>query len=147
MPVSKELRQTVIRELCRTRRFKSQSEIRRALARKGFRVDQATVSRDVRELGLVKGGDGYRLPQAGEVPVRQALQFNLRHVLSATAAGNLVVLKTPPGLAAPTAISLDMAEIEGVVGTIAGDDTVFVAAKDAAAARRLARRLVPGGRP
>ncbi len=144
MPGSKELRQTLIRELCRRGPVRSQAEIRKVLARKGFKADQATISRDVHELGLVKGPKGYALPGQKPKSAKRNPKPDLPHVLFAKAVGNLCVLKTPPGLAAPTAISLDLAEVPGVVGTIAGDDTVFVAVSDVRKARSLARHWQPG---
>jgi transcriptional regulator of arginine metabolism len=114
--------------------------------REGIAVTQATLSRDLTELGVVKGPTGYMLP--GATPALPAgdreavLATALRqHLLSVTRGGTLVVLKTPSGHANSLAIELDRAGLPGTLGTIAGDDTIFVAAKDTDAAAALARTL------
>ena len=131
----------------------SQEELQHRLARRGIDVAQPTLSRDLKDLGLAKTAGGYVVPGADsslsdrELRLRrsESLERALREwVLGAFAAGNLVVVKTPPAAAHPVARALDEAELEGVVGTIAGDDTIFLAAATAAAAQRLARRLGPG---
>jgi transcriptional regulator of arginine metabolism len=139
-------RRSRILEIVRVERVKNQQELQVLLAQRGIEVNQATLSRDLRDLGLLKGPQGYELP-GGAPPASggaaMALFAAARTWLSeARAAGSLVVLKTPPGGANPLAIALDRAKLEGVVGTIAGDDTVFVAADDAAHARRLVRRIL-----
>ena len=114
--------------------------------REGIAVTQATLSRDLTELGVVKGSTGYMLP--GSTPALPAgdreamLATALRqHLISVTRGGTLVVLKTPSGHANSLAIELDRAGLPGTLGTIAGDDTIFVAAEDLAAATSLARTL------
>ena len=114
--------------------------------REGIAVTQATLSRDLAELGVVKGPSGYML--AGTAPALPAgdrealLAAALRqHLVSVARGGTLVVLRTPSGHANSLAIELDRAGLTGTLGTIAGDDTVFVAAKDAEAAATLARTL------
>jgi transcriptional regulator of arginine metabolism len=125
----------------------SQQELADLLRRReGIAVTQATLSRDLTELGVVKGPAGYMLAGApGALPAgdREAvLTAALRqHLLSVTRGGTLVVLKTPSGHANSLAIELDRAGLPGTLGTIAGDDTIFVAAKDADAASALARTL------
>ena len=114
---------------------------------------QPTLSRDLKDLGLAKTAGGYVVPGGeasateGDLRTRreERLERALREwVLGVKAAGNLVVVKTPPAAAHPVARALDEAALEGVVGTIAGDDTIFLAAATVAAAQRLARRLQPG---
>jgi transcriptional regulator of arginine metabolism len=131
----------------------SQEEMQHRLARRGIDVAQPTLSRDLKDLGLAKTAGGYVVPGAdvsapeGELRARreERLARALREwVLGVVAAGNLVVVKTPPAAAHPVARALDEAALEGVVGTIAGDDTIFLAAASAQAAQRLARRLEPG---
>ena len=131
----------------------SQEELQHRLARRGIDVAQPTLSRDLKDLGLAKTAGGYVVPGADsslsdrELRLRrsESLERALREwVLGAFAAGNRVGVKTPPAAAHPVARALDEAELEGVVGTIAGDDTIFLAAASAAAAQRLARRLEPG---
>ena len=126
----------------------TQEELRRKLARHGIQVTQATVSRDLEELGLVKTRSGYRLPESAPppVPVQPTLQVILMEFLrEVKQASNLVVLKTFPGNAHSVAAVLDAQEWPEVVGTVAGDDTVFVAtpsAREAAQMRRKIRAIV-----
>ncbi|MBM4061542.1 MAG: arginine repressor [Planctomycetes bacterium] len=127
---------------------KSQAELQRQLARSGHEVNQGTLSRDLRDLGVVKGKDGYELPAVPAMSPQTAAQ-SLWHavhtwLVGATAAQNLVVLRTPAGGAQPLGIAIDRAGPAGVVGTIAGDDTVLAVCKDARAARALAKRLAHG---
>jgi transcriptional regulator of arginine metabolism len=133
-----------------------QSELQALLAAAGIPVNQATLSRDLRELGVVKGKDGYELPAAGLPPgaAPSSLWHTVRaFLLSATAAQNLVVLKTPAGGAQALGLALDRATnlvaaahdgstLPGVLGTIAGDDTVLAICRDSARARALARNLL-----
>lgn len=133
----------------------NQEELSRLLARRGVRVNQATLSRDLRDLGVFKGPSGYVLATNGAAPVPAAIvppgsspidafAAVRPFVLSASAAGNLVVLRTRPGNASPLATELDRLPLEGMLGTIAGDDTVFLAAQSARHASRLASRLTAG---
>jgi transcriptional regulator of arginine metabolism len=137
-----ERRQRILHVLERER-VRSQADLQQLLADAGHDVNQATLSRDLRDLGVVKGPDGYELPQAA---VPQTAAQSLWHavhtwLVSATAAQNLVVLRTPAGGAQPLGLALDKAELPGVVGTIAGDDTVLAVCSDAAKARSLVRQL------
>jgi transcriptional regulator of arginine metabolism len=141
-------RQEAIVDLARSGTVRSQGEFQRLLRKRGIVVAQPTLSRDLRELGLAKTPRGYLAPQASvaqfaPAATREAkLQRALRSsVLSVQAAGSLVVVRTPPAAAHPVARALDEAELAGVAGTIAGDDTVFVATPSDSAARALARRL------
>jgi transcriptional regulator of arginine metabolism len=120
-------------EMLATGTFETQDEIVRALETMGFRVDQAAISRELRIQGAVKRGGAYRLttPQR-KVPI---------HVFQATAAGCLAVVRTDPAYAHVLAQSIDAAELDGILGTIAGDDTVFVAASGPDATGRLAAFL------
>jgi len=126
---------------------RSQEELQRLLAVRGFEATQPTLSRDVRELGLVKTPRGYALLGAAD-PAADAERRAGRlerilseSVLSVRAAGSLVVLRTPPAGAHPVARAVDEAGLPEAVGTIAGDDTVFVATVDADSARTLASRF------
>lgn len=141
-----ERRQRILRLLERERP-KNQAELQERLAAGGFDVNQATLSRDLRDLGVVKGKDGYELPQTTLSP--QTAHQSLWHavhtwLVSATAAQNLVVLRTPAGGAQALGLALDHAEIAGVVGTIAGDDTVLAVCSDAQRARALVKQLGGG---
>ena len=131
----------------------SQEELQSRLARRGIDVAQPTLSRDLKDLGLAKtaagyvvpGGDGAVADGGQRVRREERLERALREwVVLVAAAGNLVVVKTPPAAAHPVARALDEAALEGVVGTIAGDDTIFLAAASTAVAQRLARQLEAG---
>ena len=126
--------------------IRSQEDIQRLLRRRGIAVAQPTLSRDLKALGLAKTPAGYVTPPAAVfVPAaarHDALDRALREfALSVQAAATLVVLRTPAAGAHPLARALDEADLHEVVGTIAGDDTVFVATPGASAALRLERRL------
>jgi transcriptional regulator of arginine metabolism len=127
---------------------RSQEELRQLLRVQGVQVTQPTLSRDVRELGLAKTPRGYvaaeaAVSQFAPPPTRQIkLERTLRALaLAVQAAGSLVVVRTPPAAAQPVARALDEATLPGVAGTIAGDDTVFIATPGERVARMLARRL------
>ena len=149
MEVMKQLRQRAIRDLVDQRPIRTQQELADALRERGFRTTQATISRDVAELGLVKAGregiQAYALPPrlveaetSGEDRLRKLLAdlpVELRE------AGLLVVVKTLPGSAHAIAAALDRARWPEVAGSIAGDDTVFVACPDRAALRRATARV------
>lgn len=140
-------RRDAILRLVREEVVRSQEELQRLLAERGFEATQPTLSRDVRELGLVKTPGGYALQgtadRAADAAHRVArLQRTLSEaVLSVRVAGSLVVLRTPPAGAHPVARAVDEAELAEAIGTIAGDDTVFVATPGAVSARALAARL------
>lgn len=127
-------RRALVVELIAQGHGDSQQALVEALAERGVRVTQATLSRDLKELGAVKGPDGYRVPAATATPLVEALG---RWLVSATAAQNLAVLRTPPGGASPLAVRLDEASRGDVVGTIAGDDTILVVTPTADVARAL----------
>jgi transcriptional regulator of arginine metabolism len=146
---SSRQRHQAIVQLIRSRPVRSQEELRQLLRQLGFVVAQPTLSRDVRELGLAKTPRGYVAPDAA---VAQFAPAAMRHAkldralrslaLSVQVAGALIVVKTPPAAAQPVARALDEAPLTGVAGTIAGDDTVFVATPSERVARALARRLM-----
>lgn len=142
-PVTKTARHARIAELIRQHSVHSQGELVDLLAASGISVTQATLSRDLEELGAIKlrGTDGgapaYVLPEEGSPPLRPAeqaparLQRLLRELLTgADASGNLAVLRTPPGAAQFLASALDRSGLPEVVGTIAGDDTIAVIARE-----------------
>jgi transcriptional regulator of arginine metabolism len=125
---------------------RSQEELQRRLRRRGIAVAQPTLSRDLKALGLAKTPAGYVTPSAGVFVAAEARLGALERavgefVLSVRAAASLVVVRTPPAGAHPLARALDEADLPDVVGTIAGDDTVFVATPGPSAALRLERRL------
>ncbi|MGO8733824.1 MAG: arginine repressor [Terriglobia bacterium] len=138
-------RRTQILDLLRAHPVVTQDELRRKLARRGIHVTQATVSRDIEELGLVKTRSGYRLPDAAEppAPVHPTLQVILKEFLQdARQASNLVLLKTYPGNAHSVAAVLDAQQWPEVVGTVAGDDTVFVATPSAREAAQFRKKIL-----
>jgi transcriptional regulator of arginine metabolism len=147
--VMKQLRQRAIRDLVEQRPIRTQQELAAALRERGFRTTQATISRDVAELGLVKAGRGgtqaYALPprlRETESSGEERLRTLLRELpVDVRVAGNLLVLRTLPGSAHPLAAALDRVRWPEVVGSIAGDDTVFIAFADKAALRRIRQRL------
>jgi len=138
-------RRTQILEIVNSEAVWTQAQLRRKLARRGVHVTQATVSRDIEELGLAKTREGYQLPQARTVPSAPP-QPNLVTVLKEFVrdmreAGTLVVVRTHPGTAHTVAVALDGIQWPEVAGTVAGDDTIFVATDDARVASRLRKRL------
>ncbi len=144
---TKARRQEMIRAFVRRAPARDQREVRRRLLAAGVRVAQATLSRDLRDLGLVKGPSGYReadAPSAGPaggVALEQMQRMMRSHLTGVARAGNLVVLKTAPGLAHAIGVALDRAALVGVVGTVAGDDTLFAATPNPSRARALEHRL------
>jgi len=112
----------------------SQQTLVDGLAAQGVEITQATLSRDLRELGAVKGAVGYVVPAASASPLADALG---RWLVSARAAQNLVVLRTPPGGASPLAVALDASGRADMLGTIAGDDTILIICSTNRAARDL----------
>jgi transcriptional regulator of arginine metabolism len=134
--------------LIRTQRLASQEDLAERLARLGFKVTQATISRDLEQLEAFKvrrnGQLAYALPDqiggAGATGPRLDAVFR-DWVHSVQTAGNLVVIKTPPGSAHLVGVALDRADLPQVVGTICGDDTLFVALDTAAQAKALAAAL------
>ena len=139
---SKAARHARIVALIRGRSVRAQTDLAELLAADGIQITQATLSRDLDELGAVKvrTGDGtsaYVIPEDGNAALRPAeatparLQRLLRELLTGVdASGNLVVLRTPPGAAQFLASALDRSGLVDVVGTIAGDDTILVVARD-----------------
>jgi transcriptional regulator of arginine metabolism len=152
--VMKQLRQRAIRDLVEQRPIRTQQQLAAALRERGFRTTQATISRDVAELGLIKSGRGgtqtYAIPPrlreaetSGEERIRALLHDMPVEIREA---GMVLVLKTLPGSAHPLAAALDRARWPEVMGSIAGDDTVFVAFGDRSSMGRVRRRLEDLGR-
>lgn len=145
MPTRTRRHETIL-ALVRGHAIRSQADLQARLAQKGHDVNQGTLSRDLRDLGVRKGPDGYELAQNGHGstpdPAAELLQAVRLSLLDAVRAQNLVVLKTPPGSAQLLALALDAAELGDVVGTIAGDDTVLVICPEERRATRLRRELL-----
>jgi transcriptional regulator of arginine metabolism len=142
--MSKAVRQRRILDLVGHGPIGSQDELRRALVKAGYPVTQATLSRDIAELGLVKTADGYGVPENGENGSRglPSLERMLREfVTDLRPADNLLVMKTLPGAAQPVAAALDGEGWEELLGTIGGDDTILLIAASASACKRLTERI------
>lgn len=173
-PVTKSARQQRIIELLETGQVRSQSELADRLTANGLSVTQATLSRDLVELDAIKirsasgalvyavpaeGGD--RTPTVGRDSAASEARLSrlcAELVVSADSSANLVVLRTPPGAANFLAVAMDKSELGDVLGTIAGDDTVLVIARDPEGGKALEQRflnlangtsriLPPSGRP
>ena len=140
-------RQGAILRLVQKRDLSTQAELADALREHGIETVQATVSRDVAQLGLVKvrnakGRLVYGLPGSADLDRLSELASALRRsATSLTAAANLVVIHAPPGSANVLASAIDRAALPDVAGTIAGDDTIFVAPRDGVSAAELAEEL------
>ena len=142
-PITKAARQALILDLLGSHEVKSQTELAELLGERGLHVTQATLSRDLDELGAEKvratsgalvysvATDGTRSPGAGETAAatQRLARLCAELLISAEASRNLVVLRTPPGAAQFLASAIDRAEVPDVLGTIAGDDTVLVIAR------------------
>jgi transcriptional regulator of arginine metabolism len=139
--MSKSYRQGQILKLIQQQQVHTQEEIAEELAKRGVPATQVTLSRDLRELGLVKTPSGYR-ELSREEPSGDAAGVVSEFVIDMRCAQNLIVLKTDPGHANPVASALDHTGWVEVVGTIAGDDTVLVITPDHTAAEQLRERLL-----
>ena len=143
----KARRQAVLLELVDREPLRSQEQLRRRLHQRGFEATQATISRDIKDLGLVKrSGDGaYQRPgieapnpETALAALERATAELLRRV---DRVQQLIVIRTGPGQAQPLALALDRAQLAETVGTIAGDDTILVIARGARGAASLLKRL------
>jgi transcriptional regulator of arginine metabolism len=145
----KASRQRALTALLRTRQVSSQARLLDLLRAQGFDATQATVSRDLEELGAMKlrAADGnlvYALPEEDAVPEvsrEQLGQTVAMFLVSAVPAGNLVVLRTPPGHAHAVASAIDRSNLPEVAGTVAGDDTVLVVCTDRTSGRAMAKQF------
>lgn len=146
-------RREIITRLIRESELHSQEELLAKLRRQGIEVAQATLSRDLSELGVLKTATGYLLP--GDLPhddvearltpherrAERLSQAVREFVLDVVVAGTLVVVRTGVAAAQPVARAIDEADIPELVGTIGGDDTIFLATRSSDDAARLSRRL------
>lgn len=132
-------RQDAIRRLLAAEEFRSQEELRRRLAREGFPVSQPVLSRDLRALPAAKRDGVYVLLESDRVTPLAAIHALLRDV--APAGPHLVVIRCEPGAASAIARALEAEEPPGLVGTVAGDDTILAAVSGRAAGRRLVQRV------
>ena len=142
--MSKLSRHNAILQLLEQVPVSSQEELQKLLHRRGFDAGQATLSRDVRELGLVKSSGGYSLPgreAAGETDLPSVSRLVREFVTSVRTAQNLLVTKTSVGSAQPVAAALDEENWPEAIGTVAGDDTILIVCENKRAAGRLADRI------
>ncbi len=142
----KERRQRAIADLIRANALSNQEELAERLGSLGFAVTQATISRDLEQIGAVKVRRDGHLSYALAEEVRSGASPRLAAVFrdwvrSIDPAGNLLVLKTPPGSAHLVGVVLDQSELPEIVGTICGDDTIFVACRSPAEAEALTIKL------
>jgi transcriptional regulator of arginine metabolism len=140
--MSKPLRQRAILSLLEDGPVASQEDLQRALDKRGFKVGQATLSRDIHELGLVKTGDGYARANGdtSDSALPSVSRLVREFVLDVRLAQNLLVIKTTVGSAQPVAAALDDEAWPEAVGTVAGDDTILIVCPNKKAASRLAAR-------
>ncbi len=140
-------RHNAIRELVATAAISNQDELRRKLVRRGFDVTQATLSRDIHEMHLYKGPNGYALPNGNGIAIEEEDDApSVEEVLSSFGlkvkqAINQLVLITTHGGAQPVALAIDHEDWEEVLGTIAGDDTILIICPDQKSAATLRVRL------
>ena len=141
-------RQRAIAEMLREGPVRSQDDIAARLASAGFTVTQATVSRDLEQIGAIKvrrgGALGYSLPDqlgGSDWAAGRLQRIFAEWVHSVEPAGSLIVLKTPPGSAHLVALALDQAKLSEIAGTIAGDDTLFIAISNSASLDDVSEKL------
>jgi transcriptional regulator of arginine metabolism len=139
--MTKNYRQGQILKLIRSKRIHTQEELAQELRGQGIEVTQVTLSRDLREMGIVKTADGYReiLPDPTGPSLAQVMA---EYLLDVRLAQHLVILKTSTGSANSLAVALDQEDWPEIAGTVAGDDTVFVACWDNQRAKTVHERLL-----
>lgn len=131
----KERRQEKIRDLIQSSNIVTQDELTELLLKDGFSVTQSSVSRDFEQIGIVKVNGFYALPQTNNGMQRFGL-------LSLDTAGeNLIVAKCESGLASAVAVRIDNAKLPEIIGTIAGDDTIFIAVKDKKSQKEVVKKV------
>ena len=144
--LTKGARQRLVLEILKENPAQSQQGLQREMGRRGLKVSQITISRDLRDLGVAKvavgGARRYASGQEAVPADPERLKRVLREfVRSMEAAGQFVVIKTPPSGAQPVGLALDQAALPEIAGTIAGDDTIFVLLRSAAHAPKVLRYL------
>lgn len=141
--MTKARRQAVILDEIGRTAIRTQEELASVLGTKGVETSQVTLSRDLRELGVVKTPEGYREPTQvlGQTDENTLQRVVRQFLVEATPAQNLVVLKTRPGGANALALAIDNARWEEIVGTVAGDDTILIVAPTNDIAQTIAARL------
>jgi transcriptional regulator of arginine metabolism len=145
---TKSERQKALLDVIAVQAVATQSELKELLKARGIEADQATLSRDIRELGLIKTSDDgahYRYAPVEAVAPgghMKASAILARLVRKIDCSGNLLVIKTDPGEANPIGLALDRMGWAEVVGTVAGDDTILVVVKEGIPARKLAKKIL-----
>ncbi|HLV88442.1 MAG TPA: hypothetical protein VKV39_15765 [Candidatus Sulfotelmatobacter sp.] len=142
--MNKSLRQRAILDALKHGSFASQEDLQRAMRKRGFRVGQATLSRDIRDLNLSKTPQGYSMPHGDNgigIALPPVSRLVREFVLGIRSAQNQLVVKTIVGSAQPVAAALDESDWPEIVGTIAGDDTILIVCPDKDEARKLAGRI------
>jgi len=134
--VSKKDRQAALGEIIRTKRIGNQYGLRRELGRLGIESTQSSISRDLIELNITKLRGVYKFPVVSVDGAKAGVVLDVD-----TAGDHLIVVKTPPGHASMLALAVDREKIPGVVGTVAGDDTFFVAVRSAADQRPVIKHI------
>jgi len=137
-------RQSIILEIIAEQDIETQNQLLAALAERGVKSTQATLSRDIKDMRLVKelGANGKYRYVAAAKPEKNDVEILLKKILKESMirydlAQNILVIKTLPGLASAAASAMDKMQIDGLIGTLAGDDTVFMAMRDNASAHNL----------
>jgi transcriptional regulator of arginine metabolism len=130
----KSLRQKKLLSLVRAKRFANQAVLRDSLERAGFPTTQSSLSRDLEELGIVKHRGHYAIPKSESGAARGLLSLDL-------CGENFVIARTEAGLASGVAVEIDGAVISEIVGTLAGEDTIFIAVPDAKAQRTAMKKI------
>jgi transcriptional regulator of arginine metabolism len=133
--MQKSERQQFILDLIAARSIGTQEELSEMLEKRGFSATQSSISRDLLDLGVIKANGAYTLPQ-------RPANADVFGILSLDTAGpNLIVAKCRPGLASAATVRIDTERIDGIVGTIAGDDTIFIAVADEKAQRPIMKKI------
>ena len=132
--MQKDLRQKKLLSLISAKPFATQAELRDSLERAGVPATQSSLSRDIEELGIVKHRGHYTVPRSNGAAARGLLGLDL-------AGDNLLVARTEPGLASAVAVKIDGAAISEIVGTLAGEDTIFVAVRDQKSQRSVMKQI------
>lgn len=130
----KEKRQQTICNLIQARNIGSQNELAELLSESGFSVTQSSVSRDLDEIGIIKTNNFYALPNSGAKQIFGLLDL-------ATAGENLIVARCESGLASAVAVRIDNSKLPEIVGTIAGDDTIFIAVKNSKTQKSVIKKI------
>src|SRR6185436_17522137 len=132
--MQKNQRQQKLLSLIKAKPFGTQAELRDQLERAGMPTTQSSLSRDMEELGIVKHRGHYTTPRAHGAAVRGLLSLD-------PAGDNLVIARTEPGLASAVAVEIDAAAISEIVGTLAGEDTIFIAVRDVKSQRATMKEI------